>query len=158
MNSLCLLIFLPSFLFHESPHSLWLSVKWLRRSLHGARHICTPDMKSRRAAFPRMDTRNKRILVCVQPRHKCAGRLQLERNPVRVNLTFMQTCVYDFLNWWGEPWLLIILIIQSMKLLKTELLQKANEVIVLASCGCSLMTVNFSLVFSDVPRLGMLTS
>lgn len=56
--------------------------------------------------------------------------------------------VYDFLNWWSETWLLTILIIQSTKLLKTELLQKANEVIVLASCACSLMTVNFSLVFS----------
>lgn len=55
----CVLIFLPPF--HKSPYSLWPSVKWLRRNLDGAGHICTPNMKSRRVTFPAMDTTGKKL-------------------------------------------------------------------------------------------------
>lgn len=58
---MCMLIFLPPFPFHKSPYSLWLSVKWLRRNLNGARRVCAPNMKSGRVTFPTTDTRNKEL-------------------------------------------------------------------------------------------------
>ena len=59
----CVLIFLPPF--HKSPYSLWPSVKWLKRNLDGAGHICTPNMKSRRVTFPAMDTTDKECGICI---------------------------------------------------------------------------------------------